>query len=255
MIRLIDANNAVRRRLETDTSGFVLRGIYNDVMSNPNDTHVFVWDGVNGNARRRAIYPDYKGNREAPSENIFASFELLQHVLLYAPVIQVRVPEYEADDVVATMCASLQDKNQVHLVTNDADYLQLCVHPNVTIDRDPKADVPNHLIRLYKTLVGDTSDNIKGVKGFGEKAWTECDQEGLLKWISTGGDSHPDWNDFNISKRAHAGLSEAFESGLLRTLWEITGFYAVPGDVVTANMVPGKSDEAKVETLLSTYMQ
>src|SRR3546814_6748469 len=70
-------------------------------------THIWVWDGVRHNDRRKAIYPEYKAKREPMAEDHFAQIRLFRELLTLSPAQQFCVDEWEADDVVATLARKL----------------------------------------------------------------------------------------------------------------------------------------------------
>src|SRR3546814_21116188 len=70
-------------------------------------THIWVWDGVRHNDRRKAIYPEYKAKREPMAEDHFAQIRLFRELLTLSPAQQFCVDEWEADDVVATLAREL----------------------------------------------------------------------------------------------------------------------------------------------------
>jgi len=85
----------------------------------------------------------------------------------FLPIACIRVKGWEADDVIATLVRS-EPNEQFIIESTDVDFMQL---PNVRIAREKPAPVEPQYMRLYKTLVGDPSDNIGGLKGFGKGAW------------------------------------------------------------------------------------
>ena len=158
-----------------------------------------------GNDLRRAIYPDYKGKRRAEKEKmdprLQEQLDLLEkgttRLLQYLGCTVVEVPKVEADDVIAMICHKHRGPVLVH--TRDVDLGVLAVLPNVSVmlaeqlvDPDDFITVaagnskiqlaPRH-ITLFKTLVGDSSDEYGGVPGVGPKAWeylvTTYQDEGL----------------------------------------------------------------------------
>jgi DNA polymerase I-like protein with 3'-5' exonuclease and polymerase domains/5'-3' exonuclease len=153
---------------------------------------IAVWDG--GNEYRTGLYPRYKEKRrqkskETPEElkkNNASSINETKRFLAYLGVKNVWVPGQEADDVIALFCDRLSKNRKILVKTVDADLLQL-VSPNVNVIYGDQLyqegstytaksngtinEVPVNLIRLYKTLVGDSSDGYNGVYGVGPKTW------------------------------------------------------------------------------------
>ena len=99
---------------------------------------------------------------------------------------------YEADDVIGTVAPQAEAQNiDVRIVTGDRDILQLLTeHVTVQLPRKGEADVVYDVAKFreeyqlepwqlveWKGLVGDTSDNIPGVKGIGDKTATKLLQD------------------------------------------------------------------------------
>lgn len=145
-----------------------------------------------GTRYRSTLYPKYKEKRKAERkkrdpieiEQMKIYADNVENFLLNLGAKIISVAGVEADDVIAHLAASLKDSDVV-IRTNDADLLQL-VGGNVQVqmlsnnevyqegDYYKGADLPVTLIRLHKSLVGDSSDEYGGVPGFGHKAWESC---------------------------------------------------------------------------------
>lgn len=144
-----------------------------------------------GNDLRTSIYPEYKAKRKAEKEKqdprLTEQLDILlketQRLLQYLGCTVMEVPKVEADDVIAMICHKYPGQVVVH--TRDLDLVPLACLPNVTVFHqerivDPSEPVhlqaedvdllPRHVV-LYKTLVGDASDEYGGVRGVGPAAW------------------------------------------------------------------------------------
>lgn len=132
---------------------------------------VFVSDGFDSRKKRREIYPEYKAKRKPADQSIYDGINFFKELLENAPtnVLRIEIPEYEADDVIANLVEKTFAGQEVGIISTDRDLTQLRVHERVDTLKDPKC--PAKWVKLYKMLVGDSSDNIPGVKGFGEGAW------------------------------------------------------------------------------------
>jgi hypothetical protein len=248
MIRIYDANNWYRRLLETDTTGSPARNTLIDTFTAPCPV-IFVWDGAKGNDRRRATYPDYKMNRGAVDQSIYDGFRFLQSLLVHSPAIQVRVPGYEADDVVATLAKRFAKAgSDIEIYSNDADFLQLGAdHPRIFCGARAKDDIPGRDIRLYKTTVGDPVDNIKGIKGFGKTSWPLVDKGALRRMIL---------EDGPVPEMRPAAARWADENrDQLKVYWEIVGFYDVPGELIDQHMTAGDRDFQAADDMLQRFFQ
>ncbi len=156
------------------------------------DRVFIVWDGAGGSRKRRAIVKEYKEGRKPYRLNRNYDFEnvneednkIFQRVKLDAylkdlPVTQLMVEDIEADDVIAYLCNHFPDDQKV-IVSTDKDFVQMLdkntiiYHPIKKIFVTPKEakrvyNVYPHNFALVRAIVGDTSDNLKGVKSVGMK--------------------------------------------------------------------------------------
>lgn len=145
---------------------------------------IFVFE-QDGSRIRRNIYPEYKGQRTPKAKEWNEQYDLLEQNLraFFKPlgaqfVVQ---PGVEADDVVAYLAKNLKGRKVVAM--NDADAFSLMELPDVEVRykgnligselENPVGPFPFKYIRLYKALVGDKSDNLKGAVGFGDKAFID----------------------------------------------------------------------------------
>lgn len=255
-INIFDANSHVRRFIEVDRTGLPLRTLAMEVNMSP-AVSVYVWDGAGGNQRRRDIFPPYKANRTPPAEDIFATMNLFKQVLRHTKAIQITVPKYEADDVIAYLVAAYQAQADITIHSTDRDLYALCALPNVRHSAVPVEKVPPHLIRLFKATKGDPSDNIPGIKGFGDKAWETCDKDEMLGWylLGAGQLSSPDVTAerFRISKASAAWLCD--NTKLALDMWKIIGFFPPTATEVNAGTTIGSVNQAEVNTLLGRFLQ
>jgi DNA polymerase-1 len=134
---------------------------------------------------RHEKFPQYKANREKAPQDLHAQVPVIEELLEALGVAHVRLDGYEADDVMATLAARcLQEKRPCFILSGDKDILQL-VGPGVTVLQPPKAGeefgeldrdgvhaarglYPEQVVD-YLALTGDSSDNVPGVPGIGEK--------------------------------------------------------------------------------------
>jgi DNA polymerase I len=154
------------------------------------------WVHDSGTSFRKEAFPDYKATREKLSEDLQQDFDRgMQRIasLLDAYRIPIiTVPGYEADDVLGTLARhAVEQKLNVVIVSGDKDFQQLVQpgvwllnpgrggHANIeehwvsTANASERLGVPPERVTDYLALVGDTSDNIPGVKGIGEKTAVE----------------------------------------------------------------------------------
>jgi len=159
-----------------------------------------VFDGPGSSASRKNMIPEYKSSRNInriTNWDIFDDIEeehdskinqivRLMHYLKCLPVKVLSIPKVEADDILACLSQQISSNpnNKSFIVSADKDFLQLVTN-NITVYRPvekeyytpqtviDKFQLTPHNFILQKTLLGDNSDNVKGIKGLGEK--------GLLK--------------------------------------------------------------------------
>lgn len=150
------------------------------VLRDERPTHVVVATDPRGGSFRRRIYPEYKAGRDAQPEDLSAQIPLIAELVDAWGIPMIEVPDYEADDVIATLVERAPPGAEVRIVSTDKDLMQL-VGPHVELldsmkgrRIDEKAveerfGVPPEKLLDLRALVGDPSDNIPGVKGIGEK--------------------------------------------------------------------------------------
>jgi DNA polymerase-1 len=146
-----------------------------------------------GRTFRDDLFADYKGTREKMPDELHVQIERIKDVVAAFEIPILTAEGYEADDVLGTVARRAAAEGvAVKIITGDRDLLQLA-DKHVTINlagqklseavdygpEEVKAKyglTPKQYID-YKALVGDTSDNIPGVSGIGEKTATQLLQE------------------------------------------------------------------------------
>jgi DNA polymerase I len=160
-------------------------------------TQVYViFDGAGSANARKNLLPEYKSGRDLQRITNWEAFDDIEdehdakvdqmvRVIQYLktlPVKTITLPKVEADDVIAYLSDIIPEKpeDKVFIVSSDKDFLQL-INKNVIVYRPmekefyteetvvEKFNMSPHNFILYKTLMGDNSDKVKGVKGLGEK--------------------------------------------------------------------------------------
>lgn len=143
---------------------------------------VAVFDGPDNKKSRQAIYSEYKMNRKGAPEDLFPQFELAFNYCKLAGIPVISAPGVEADDAMASIAVWAAKQNaSVYLCTSDKDLYQLVddqikvihVHKdNQIIDAkavEEKFGVPPSQMLDLLAIMGDKSDNIPGLDGFGPK--------------------------------------------------------------------------------------
>ena len=135
---------------------------------------------------RHARVPSYKGTRDAAPDILRQQMGLVREVLDALAIPMIDAPGYEADDVIATLATAGRDRrDDVIVVTGDRDTYQLVEDPHIKVLYNMRGvsdyklyDEAGILDRTgvrpadyvhYAALRGDTSDNLPGVPGVGEK--------------------------------------------------------------------------------------
>jgi len=164
--------------------------------TNPSQVYL-VFDGENSSLNRKNILPEYKSGRASirinskgifddKDEEIDSQINQISRLFQYLKILPVKLlvlEKSEADDIIAYLSSVLpkmNNNNKVFIVSNDKDFLQL-TNSNVTVFRPTekvyysaktikqKFGVLAENFILYKTLLGDSSDKVQGIKGLGEK--------------------------------------------------------------------------------------
>jgi DNA polymerase-1 len=130
---------------------------------------------------RTRIFPDYKANRAAAPADLLPQLPYIRRVLAGLNLPLLELPDYEADDIIATLCEILprQDCSLV-IVSSDKDLMQLVTDGIRILDSaterwmgvaevESKFGVGPEKVAQVMGLMGDPVDNIPGVKGIGEK--------------------------------------------------------------------------------------
>ncbi|HAE40966.1 MAG TPA: DNA polymerase I [Candidatus Riflebacteria bacterium] len=194
---LIDGNNIVFRayyafqnqRLKTSAGmptgalyGF-LRMLLKMLKDRQPDLVAVAFDTSRDTFRRR-LYPEYKAKRKPTPPDLLEQLPLAHKAVAALNIKILTRDDYEADDLLGSAAKSLGKSHRVTVVTGDRDLLQL-IDDNILVELCQKgvSDTreidtaefnkeygfdPAGIIEL-KALMGDSSDNIPGVKGIGEK--------------------------------------------------------------------------------------
>ena len=163
---------------------------------------VVFWDGENNTKPRTELYPQYKLNRRLKPKsldelNSYAKQKLrTQEYLEELYVRQSTFKDCEADDCMAYYCEKSK-KEDIIVLTSDRDLLQL-ISQNVSLhvislnklfkfgEKVPLNGVyiPSDNVRVVKTICGDSSDNIQGIKMVGIKSLVKINPEILEKKVT-----------------------------------------------------------------------
>jgi len=192
MILLIDTHHMMHRayyafrnlKLDDGTPTGMIYGTINILLSlirkyKPTDLYL-CYDG--GSKRRKDMCSDYKSNRIIDRSNgFYQQMLVLKQIFDDLGVKQVHKIQEEADDIIGTLATKLSKNDKIIIVSGDHDFLQL-VDDNIMVLREGsnrKLYLKDMIINEYgvdpiklidvHSVCGDSSDNVSGISGFGDK--------------------------------------------------------------------------------------
>ena len=191
------------------------------------------WDKPKTNIRKRLeLYPEYKAGRKPPPPDFYEQIPLLHEFLEAFGWPLYELDDYEADDIMGTFAVQAAEQGiRTQLITSDLDVLQLIngsveVHAlkkglsNIELfgskSFEQKYGIkPSQFLDL-KALMGDSSDNIPGVAGIGQKTATE-----LIKAYESldGVYDNLDLIKNTTRKKLEAGKESAYLSKKIAAIW------------------------------------
>jgi len=155
------------------------------VMREENPDHLAVIFDAKGPSFRKEIYPEYKANRSAMPEDLRPQIPLIKEVVRAFNMPALELAGYEADDIIATLARRFAERGMaVTVVTGDKDLMQIVGEQVRLLDtmKDRVTGLSEVAARFGGTpdkvvevqaLAGDSSDNVPGVPGIGEKTARE----------------------------------------------------------------------------------
>ena len=178
---------------------------------------------------RHKLYPDYKGTRRPAPEEFATQIPIIKSLLNDMKIRTVELAGYEADDILGTLSRAY-DGVEVFIYTGDRDAYQLVKeHVSVCFTKRGVSEIDLHTAENFyakeglepyqiielKSLMGDSSDNIPGVKGIGVKSANELLQKyGTLDGVY----EHIDELSPAVRKKLLEGKDAAYLSRLLATI-------------------------------------
>ena len=210
---------------------------------------------------RHKAEPTYKANRHGMPDELAQQMPLIKELLTDMGIKILETEGFEADDILGTISKCCADSgNECYILTGDRDSLQL-VNDKVTVllhgTKELTRYTPEKFGEVYgleplqlidlKGLMGDSSDNISGVKGIGEKT--------ALALIS---DYHSieelydklEKGEVSATKSVLAKL-EAGKDDAFRSKWLATIVYNAPVSMDINSYVPSPTDEPALSALLT----
>lgn len=205
---LIDGNSIMNRAFYGIMGRNILQtpdGIYTNAiygflqilfktMEDFNPKYIAVAFDLKGPTKRHEIFEEYKAGRSETPDELKSQFPIIKEILDAMKIKRFELEGYEADDILGTIAKQNKEKLDVEILTGDRDYFQL-IEDNISVilprtragvTEDEYYDIkriekefgikPIDFIEI-KGLQGDTSDNIPGVPGVGEKTALKLIQE------------------------------------------------------------------------------
>ncbi len=161
--------------------------IYWMILSKVNPDFVAVTFDLKAPTFRHKMYPEYKGTRKGMPDELKEQMPVIKDILRAMNIKILELEGYEADDILGTV-SSINTKNDIftYILSGDKDTFQLIsdktsvVNPVTKFGKTEytiytpellmeKQGIKPYQVKDIKSLMGDTSDNIPGVKGIGEK--------------------------------------------------------------------------------------
>jgi len=191
-VYLIDGSSYIHRAYHavgslSNSKGFPTNAIYVftrmliKLLSEEKPEYIAVVLDAKGPTFRHKIYPQYKANRPPMPDDLNVQIPKIKEIIDKLGIKRLEIEGYEADDIIATIAKKCEQKGlQVVFVTGDKDFNQL-ITPNSFMWDTMKDETKSYNdLREYLgfdpskyvdvlALAGDTSDNIPGVPGIGEK--------------------------------------------------------------------------------------
>lgn len=263
---LVDGNNLLFRsyyataysgNIMRNSKGFPTNGLFgfvnmiNKILTEENPKYIVVAFDI-GKTFRHEQYKEYKGGRAETPDELKMQFPPAKELLTAMGIKYLEVPGYEADDIIGTFAKMIDQSNNYEglIVSSDKDLLQL-ISDKVTVkllkskdyimmNRQTFIDTygiePIRMIDL-KGLMGDSSDNIPGVKGIGEKTAIK-----LLKEYDTIENlyTHIDEIKGAVKTKLEADKKAAFDSKEIATIYKEVPIDLTLNDIKYTNNI---SDE------------
>ncbi|MDE6781949.1 MAG: DNA polymerase I [Ruminococcus sp.] len=237
--------------------GFMNIYLKNLNVVNP-DAVAVAFDRSEPTFRHKAV-SSYKANRHGMPDDLAPQLPIIKKLLQLMGIKIIEYAGYEADDVLGTLArACTETGNQCFILTGDRDSLQL-VNDNVTVllttNRDTIQYTPERFKDEYgfnpinlvdlKALMGDSSDNISGVSGIGEKTAST-----LIKEYATIENLYEKYENSSLSKSVKTKLQNGAESAV-QSKWLATICCNVPVDTVPEHYIPAEPDNESLYALLA----
>ncbi len=273
-ILAVDSNSIMNRafygiKMLTTKDGFFTNAVYGflsilltSVAETKPDAIVFAFD-VHAPTFRHEFYKEYKAGRHATPQELIDQFPVMKELLGYLGYPVIAIEGWEADDILGTVSRLCEEQGADCVIsTGDRDSLQLIgEHTKVRLATTKMGapvstmmDIPAvhekygveplELIEV-KALMGDSSDNIPGVPGIGEK--TALD---LIQRYHSVDYIYEHFDELELKPAQRKKLEEGKDLAYLsRRLGEINRFAPISQDL--SDLLPKERDEAAAVALLT----
>ena len=269
---LVDGNNLLFRsyyataytgNFMRNSEGFPTNGLFgfvnmiNKIISEEKPTYIAVAFDV-GKTFRHEKYSEYKGGRDETPDDVKKQFPVAKKILEAMGIKYLECPGYEADDIIGTLAKMVDidddfiatiissDKDLLQLISNDVEVKLLKQKDFIRMNHDTFVETygiePIRMVDL-KGLMGDSSDNIPGVKGIGEKTALKL----LQKYVSVEGVyEHIDEISGAVKNKLVDGKDSAFASKEIATIYK-----DVPLNITLKDIKYEGEDADKLVTIFS----
>lgn len=236
---ILDSNSIINRayygvRPLTSPDGTPTNGIYgflNILMKLINEiqpNYIFAAFDLKAPTFRHKMYKEYKANRKGMPEDLAVQMPIMKNILSLMNIPILQLEGFEADDIIGTVSRICGEKNtECYIATGDRDDLQLAGNGTTVVLTSTKHGqsvtelfddaavknkygvTPSEFVDL-KALMGDTSDNIPGVSGIGEKTAAK-----IISQFSTLEEIYEHIGDLNLTARLKNRLIEEKDTAFL----------------------------------------
>lgn len=204
-ILLIDANSLIHRAFHAlppfkTSQGELVNAVYGffsillNILTSLKPDYLAITFDVAKKTFRHEKYAEYKATRVKAPDELYAQFDRIKEIIRAANIPIFEKEGFEADDVLATLAEKMKEHKEIetYIATSDKDALQLVDEKTIVLS--PRKGGSDNLIYTseavqkrfgllpdqivdFKAITGDPSDNIKGVKGIGDKGATNLLQK------------------------------------------------------------------------------
>ncbi|MEO1615511.1 MAG: DNA polymerase I [Planctomycetota bacterium] len=238
-------------------------GLFNaimDIFAKQDPTHIACAFDTSEPTQRHIEYPEYKAQRDEMPEDLSSQITLVDRLLDALNIPVLRMPGYEADDVIGTLAHQASEKGfQTWMVTPDKDYHQL-VTPNIHVYKPGRKGGEVEILGVPEVcaqwqvekveqvidvlgLMGDSSDNVPGVPGIGPKtAMKLIGQFGSVEGVLE--------NSNKLKGKQRERIEENSEQALLSKRL-VTIQLDVPVELDWSTLIREPHDDAKLRALLT----